>query len=116
MADRRNIWAAEACLRRALEALLDLGHHICAKGFGLGVSEYGEIGSRLEGFGALSAQEAHLLRLLAGYPNRLVHFYHEVTPDELYELCRGHLGDIEVVVNTYRNWLRANGHLLDKTL
>ena len=116
MADRRNIWAAEACLRRALEALLDLGHHICAKGFGLGVSEYGEIGSRLEGFGALSAQEAHLLRLLAGYRNRLVHFYHEVTPDELYELCRDHLGDVEVVVNAYRKWLRTNSHLLDETL
>ena len=42
-ADSRNVWAAESCLRRALEALLDLGRHILAKGFGLGVSEYKEI-------------------------------------------------------------------------
>ena len=27
-ADRRNLWAAESCLRRALEALFDLGRHI----------------------------------------------------------------------------------------
>jgi hypothetical protein len=33
-ADRRNVWAAESCLRRALEALLDLGRYILAKGFG----------------------------------------------------------------------------------
>jgi hypothetical protein len=31
--DRRNIWTAESCLRRSLEALLDMGRHILAKGF-----------------------------------------------------------------------------------
>ncbi|MCS7220425.1 MAG: hypothetical protein RML36_01005 [Anaerolineae bacterium] len=41
LADRRNIWAAESCLRRALEALLDIGRHILARGFGVGVTEYG---------------------------------------------------------------------------
>jgi uncharacterized protein YutE (UPF0331/DUF86 family) len=45
--DRRNLWAAESCLRRGLEALLDLGRHILAKGFGIGVSEYKEIALRL---------------------------------------------------------------------
>ena len=33
--DRRDVWAAESCLRRALEALLDLGRHILAKGYGI---------------------------------------------------------------------------------
>lgn len=33
-ADRRNVAAAESYLRRGLEALLDLGPHILAKGFG----------------------------------------------------------------------------------
>ncbi len=42
-ADRRNTWAAESCLRRSLEALLDIGRHILAKGFGIGASEYKEI-------------------------------------------------------------------------
>jgi uncharacterized protein YutE (UPF0331/DUF86 family) len=38
--ERRTIWAAESCLRRALEAMLDLGRHVAAKGLGKGVSEY----------------------------------------------------------------------------
>ena len=38
--DKRNIWSAESCLRRSLEALMDLGRHILAKGYGQGVSEY----------------------------------------------------------------------------
>lgn len=29
-ADTRNVWTAESCLRRGLEALLDLGRHILA--------------------------------------------------------------------------------------
>ena len=43
MQDSRNVWAAESCLRRSLEALFDLGRHIVAKGFGEGVTEYKEI-------------------------------------------------------------------------
>ena len=38
-----NAPAAESYLRRALEALMDLGRHILAKGFGRGVAEYKKI-------------------------------------------------------------------------
>jgi hypothetical protein len=34
MADSRNVWTAESCLRHGLEALLDVGRHILAKRFG----------------------------------------------------------------------------------
>ena len=43
ISDKRNVWTCESCLRRAMEASLDLGRHILAKGFGIGVSEYKEI-------------------------------------------------------------------------
>jgi hypothetical protein len=56
-ADRRNIWCAESCLRRSLEALLDIGRHILAKGFAVAVSEYKEVAARLEEFGVLSKDE-----------------------------------------------------------
>lgn len=72
--DRRNIWSAESCLRRSLEALFDLGRHILAKGYGLGVSEYKEIATRLQEQGILLEKEAEIMRILAGYRNRLVHF------------------------------------------
>jgi len=94
-ADRRNVWTAESCLRRALEALLDLGRHILAKGFGVGASEYKQIASGLREQRVLSQEEADLLRVLAGYRNRMVHFYHEIGPDELYEICARDLGDVE---------------------
>ena len=114
--DRRNVGAAESYLRRALEALLDLGRHILAKGFGLGVSEYKEIAVRLGEQGVLSPEEAQLLQVLAGYRNRLVHFYHEVGPEELYEVCAHRLTDVERIAEAYRRWLRENKEWLDETL
>jgi len=113
-ADRRNLWTAESCLRRALEALLDLGRHILAKGFGIGVSEYREIAARLEEQQVLSADEAALLRTMAGYRNRLVHFYHEVSPEELYEVCAHRLGDLEQVLAAYRRWLQEHPERLSE--
>lgn len=114
--DRRNLWTAESCLRRALEALLDLGRHILAKGFGVGISEYKEIATALGERGVFSPDEAQLLRTLAGYRNRLVHFYHEVSPEELYEICSQRLSDLEKVASAYRRWLGEHPAWLNERL
>jgi uncharacterized protein YutE (UPF0331/DUF86 family) len=115
-ADHRNIWTVDACLRRNLEALLDIGRHILAKGFGIGVSEYKEIAARLQDRHVLADDEAGLLFRMAGYRNRLVHFYHEITPDELYRICVGQLGDIELVADAYRRWVNAHPELVNDRL
>jgi uncharacterized protein YutE (UPF0331/DUF86 family) len=114
--DNRNIWAAESCLRRALEALLDLGRHILAKCFGEGVSEYKKVAIELERTKVLSQGDAKLLRTLAGYRNRLVHFYHDITTKELYGICTDDLGDILAMRDAYLNWLKANPDRIDETL
>ncbi len=92
MQDSRNVWAAESCLRRALEALFDRGRHIAAKGFGEAVTEYKEIAATLKRRDVISNDDLTLMQKLAGYRNRLVHFYHDVSADELYEICSAHLG------------------------
>ena len=116
LADRRNIWAAESCLRRTLESLFDLGRHILAKGFGTGVSEYKEIASALQKEGILSTDEMGLLRVLAGYRNRLVHFYHEVSVEELYEICSSRLEDVEEIRDALQQWLKGHPEKIDSSL
>ena len=116
MEDRRNIWAAESCFRRALEALFDLGRHVLAKGFGKGVSEYKEISEELQKRKVLPRDEARLLRTLAGYRNRLVHFYHEVAVQELYRICKDELGDVLTLKKAYLVWMKDNPNLMDETL
>ena len=77
--DNRNIWSAESCLRRSLEALLDMGRHILAKAYGLGVTEYKEIARELGKNGVLDSKCADIMEILAGYRNRMVHFYQEIS-------------------------------------
>lgn len=66
-ADRRNIGAAESCLRRAIEALLDLGRHLLGKIFGEAVIEYKKIADELARVQVLTPDPARQLRILAGY-------------------------------------------------
>jgi len=116
MEDSRNIWAAESCLRRSLEALFDLGRHIAAKGFGDAVTEYKEIAGALHRHGILSTEDMKLMQKLAGYRNRLVHFYHDVSAEELYEICASRLGDIEKITDSLREWVKNHQSDLDETL
>ncbi|MCF8108018.1 MAG: DUF86 domain-containing protein [Desulfohalobiaceae bacterium] len=69
--DPRNIAAAESYLRRGIEALLDLGRHILAKGCGVAAADYKDIGTKLSAEGILSKQHAALYRQIAGYRNRM---------------------------------------------
>jgi len=115
-ADERNVWTAESCLRRALEGLLDIGRHILAKGFATAVADYKAIARELGRADVLLSDEAELLATLAGYRNRMVHFYHDVTPGELYTICSEQLGDVERITAAYARWLRENPERVDGTL
>jgi uncharacterized protein YutE (UPF0331/DUF86 family) len=108
LADPRNAPAAEYYLRRALEALLDLGRHVLAKGFGRAPAEYKEIAAALAESGVLDDVMAGKLREMAGFRNRLVHFYDRVSLPELYEICIHDASDIGVVLNGILTWSRAD--------
>ncbi len=103
--DERNLDALESCLRRALEALLDVGRYILAKGFAIGVMEYKQIAVELQRVGVLSSEEGQILRIMAGYRNRMVHFYHEIGPEELYQIAQENLGDFHRIIAAYGRWM-----------
>jgi uncharacterized protein YutE (UPF0331/DUF86 family) len=95
-ADRRNAAAAESMLRRAIQSIFDLVRHLVAKAYGRGLLEYRELARLARERGLI--QDPHLadvLEKLAGYRNRLTHFYDEVTDQELYDILQNRLGDLE---------------------
>ncbi len=116
VSDPRNAAAAESYLRRGVEALLDLGRHILAKGFAVAPSEYKEIGNMLVQEGVISRENGDLLRKIAGYRNRMVHFYHHVSQEELYLLCTQNLGDLETVLQALIEFLKNHPDKLDKRI
>ena len=115
-ADNRNIHTAESCLRRALEALFDIGRHILAKAFGIPSATYRETAVQLAEQDVLDKDEGKILAQMAGYRNRLTHLYHEVGPAELYQVCAEDLGDVASIRSAFQRWVRANPHRIDHPL
>lgn len=105
LGSRHNVAAAESYLRRALEALFDIGRHILAKEFAYPATEYKEIAAGLSQKGVMGAESAELMRKMAGYRNRMVHFYHEISSEELYEICSRHLPEVEFLLRELLNWI-----------
>jgi uncharacterized protein YutE (UPF0331/DUF86 family) len=114
--DRRNPAAAKSYLRRALEALFDLGRHILAKGFGQAVSEYKEIARVLVQRRVLSEEEGKILFKIVGYRNRMVHFYQEISNQELFEICTKDLNDVETLLSSILKWVKGHPELVDQGL
>jgi uncharacterized protein YutE (UPF0331/DUF86 family) len=108
LSDRHKIAAAESYLRRALEALFDIGRHILAKRFAYPAAEYKEIAKGLSEKMVLEVKEAELMREMAGYRNRMVHFYHEITPEELHEICLNHINEIKLLTDKLVQWTKEH--------
>jgi len=105
--DDDNPAIAESYLRRSLGAIFDIGRHIIAKTAGKGIVEYKEIARALGDRGVITKQLAERLRLMAGYRNRLVHFYHEVNDRELYLITKSNLADIEDFVKEMKTFIES---------
>lgn len=91
----RNLAAAESFLRRSLEAVLAVGRHVLARLGRLDLAqEYKAIARGLTKEGIVDGQLGVTLGQMAGYRNRLVHFYHEVSADELYDIVVNHRKDL----------------------
>ena len=78
--------------------------------------EYKDVAKGLARVGVLGEEQERLLRTLAGYRNRLVHFYQEVSDRELHEICTGQLGDIEHVLEAILDWIAAHPEKVDRQL
>ena len=83
LSDRRNPAAAESYLRRSLECVFDISRHILAKTYGFKELEYKKIARELGRKRIVDSEFARTLIKMAGYRNRMVHLYNEVTPSEI---------------------------------
>ncbi len=108
LGNKHNIAAAESYLRRSLEALFDVGRHILAKGFAYPATEYKEIASGLFEKSVIGRADADLMRKMAGYRNRMVHFYHEISSEELLDICLNHTDEIDRLLEQMLQWLRSS--------
>ena len=98
--DKNQFAIAEHYLRRALESVFDIGGHIISR-FSYSPARrpktFKEIAFELGEKGVVDKKFAKdKLMEMAGYRNRLVHFYDEITAKELYQIIKKDLRDLEI--------------------
>jgi uncharacterized protein YutE (UPF0331/DUF86 family) len=82
-------------LHRALEAVMDIGSHILSRIPGARPATYKDISRLLDKHRIIPSEFAQKsLIKMAGYRNRMVHFYGEITEKEIYNIIQEELGDI----------------------
>ncbi|TAK67453.1 MAG: DUF86 domain-containing protein [Bacteroidetes bacterium] len=99
-----NVVLAQFYLRQALEGVFHIGSHLLSRLPGQRSTEYKETALKLGEAGIVDKAFAQTaLKNMAGYRNRLTHFYADVTADEIYSILKMHLDDFDVFLEEVRN-------------
>lgn len=97
---------AKLRLHEALEGVFHIGAHILSRMDGGRTTDYKDIAKKLGEFGIVDKNFAcEKLAFMAGYRNRIVHFYAEVKSEEIYKLIKNDLGDFEIFLKSVKDVL-----------
>lgn len=94
-------------LHRALEAAMDIGSHILSRVPGARPSSYKDIPRLLGKYKMIPLDFAsNQFTKMAGYRNRMVHFYGEITEREMYDIIQEELEDFYVFCSYVNKFLK----------
>ena len=107
MKNEDNFSLAKFHLRQALEGIFHISEHILSRLNGARASEYKEIARKLGEYGVVDAEFANsALVKMAGYRNRLTHFYSDITPEEIYNIIKDNLDDFDIFVKAISDLMK----------
>ncbi len=97
---------AQFHLHRALEGVFHIAAHLLARIPGGQASGYKEMAKKCGEYGIVPKDfAASTLEKMAGYRNRLVHFYAEISLEEMHDLISKHRGDFNIFLKGVKNVL-----------
>lgn len=98
---------AEHYLRYALEASFDICAHVLSRIPGARVEEYKQMAVEMGKQKIVPTEFAEgTLYKMAGYRNRLTHFYFEITPKEMHEIIQNNLRDFQIFLGHIKKLLK----------
>lgn len=107
--DKNYFYLASYWLRIAIEAVLTIGTHILSRVPTNGKQkDYTQIILSLADYGVLAQDFARKIKGMAGYRNRLVHLYWNVSKEEVLNTLQKELGDFEEFIRYIENFLKGN--------
>lgn len=93
-------------LRCALEATFDVCAHILSRIPGAQVDEYKKMALEMGKQKIVPIDFAqNTLSKMAGYRNRLTHFYFEIAPKEMYDIVQNNLDDFKVFLKYIKKFV-----------
>lgn len=97
---------AQYHMHRSLEGVFHIGAHILSRIPGADAAEYKEIAKKLGEYKIIDKDFAkNRLSEMAGYRNRLVHFYAEISSKEIYNIINHNLDDFDIFLKAVKNVL-----------
>ncbi len=103
--DKKNYGLAEHYLRRSLEGILTIGTHFLSR-LPVKTKDYQEIIVSLGEQNIIPKDFAERNKKLAGYRNRLVHMYWEVSKEEMHQIINQHLDDLNKFCDYFKQVLQ----------
>ncbi len=101
---------AQFHLHRALEGIFNISSHILSRIPGATATQYKEIAIKMGEYKLVPEEFAKTkLTEMAKYRNRLVHFYAQISAEELYKIIQEDLGDFEVFLRAVKEILTFPG-------
>jgi uncharacterized protein YutE (UPF0331/DUF86 family) len=101
ISDRNKYALAEHYFRRSLEGILTIGTHILSR-LPVRTKDYQEVIVSLGDSDIVPKEFAEKNKKLAGYRNRMVHMYWEITKEELHQIINKHLQDLDKFCEYYQ--------------
>jgi len=103
--DKKNYGLTEHYLRRSLEGILTIGTHFLSR-LPVKTKDYQEIIITLGKQKIIPKDFAEKNKKLAGYRNRLVHMYWEVSEEEMHQVINEHLNDLDKFCEYFQQTLQ----------
>jgi len=101
-----NFIRAQFYLGRAMEGVFHIGAHLFARLPGGRATEYKTIALKLGEVGIVPQHFAEKnLKAMAGYRNRLTHFYADITRTEIYRIVHENLDDFSTFLKAVKELL-----------
>lgn len=95
-------------LQTAIEAMIDIAFHIVSKQYSYAPEDARDAFLAMKKNGIINDTDYRKYSLMVGFRNRMVHLYHNVSDERVYEFSVSNLKDFDSFTNTIKS-------LLDKT-
>ena len=101
---------AQFHLHRALDGIFNISSHILSRIPGATATQYKEMAVKMGEYKLVPEEFAKTkLAEMAKYRNRLVHFYAQISAEELYRIIQEDLGDFEIFLRAVKDILAFPG-------